>query len=145
MGVLDLKVLSLGLLRFFKPRRHSGASARPARAAAPKPSGSARLPTEARAWLRGNGNPYPFASNRFKSRDAALAMVESLYRAGASRVRVDGVMKEPERIRSEGGPYATMLLVDCSGTKCAAVQRALKRHQPDRITQRDTGFRVWWD
>jgi len=134
MGVLDL-------LRFWKPRRHGSAS-RPARASS---SSAARLPTEARAWLRGNGNPYPFASNTFKSRDEALALVEALYRAGASKVRVVNVLGEPERIRSEGGPYAATLRVTCSGAKCAAVQRALKRRPPDTLTRTKSGFRAWWD
>ena len=42
---------------------------------------------EALAWIRGNGQEAPLAGNRF-DREDALAFVESLYAAGATRVVV---------------------------------------------------------
>lgn len=66
---------------------------------------------EARAWLAANTNPFPFASNRFESREAATAFVDSLYAMGADTVYVLNVLQEPDRIQEEGGPYADALLI----------------------------------
>ena len=66
---------------------------------------------EAREWLAENDNPYAFASNRFESKAAAAAFVDSLYELGADTVYVTNVLDEDSRIAEEGGPYADALLV----------------------------------
>ena len=66
---------------------------------------------EARTWLRANHNPSPFASNRFGSRAAASAFIDSLYEYGADTVYIVGVEEDSSWIREEGGPYADGLWV----------------------------------
>ncbi|HVH66393.1 MAG TPA: hypothetical protein VM716_00850 [Gemmatimonadales bacterium] len=75
---------------------------------APEPKGPKY---EARAWLRANQNPSPFASNRFGPKAAAVAFIDSLYNLGADTVYVVDVEEDSSWIRQEGGPYADALWV----------------------------------
>jgi hypothetical protein len=107
---------------------------------------------EARSWLRANLNPDPFASNRFESKAAIVAFVDSLYQLGADTVYVLNVSQEPEQVQQEGGPYADALLVRLPSERTArdrlfAVQAREARGEgfdpdPDR-GQRYLYF--WWD
>ena len=103
-------------------------------------------PYEARAWLAGNANPYPFASNRFHSREAAGAFFDTLYAFGAETVYVLNVEDEQE------GPYADALLFRVPDDPAARgrlfeVDAREARHEgfdPDQ----DEGQRYlyfWWD
>ena len=68
---------------------------------------------EARAWLQRNGQEAALASNRFDSTAAALAFVEQLYAAGASRVFVpQDAIQDDEEEQSLGGPYADSLVIE---------------------------------
>ncbi len=107
---------------------------------------------EARAWLASNGNPYPFAGNRFDSKDAAGAFIDSLYAARADTVWVLNVEQDSARVATEGGPYADALLVRLPADRAArarlfAFDARGARHEgfdPDR----DSGQRYlyfWWD
>lgn len=107
---------------------------------------------EARAWLAANANPFPFASNRFESREAAAASVDSLYAMGADTVYVLNVLQEPARIQEEGGPYADALLLRLPTDPAAraglfavnALEAGREGFEPDR----DRGQRYlffWWD
>jgi hypothetical protein len=68
---------------------------------------------EALEWLKRNSNPAALASNRFNSREEAIAFVESLYAAGADHVVVfkETIMNDQATIQGEGGPYADTLVV----------------------------------
>ncbi len=66
---------------------------------------------EAREWLKANRNPSALASNRFGPSSSAARFVDRLYAAGATKVVIDNVYDEPDRIKDEGGPYADTLLV----------------------------------
>lgn len=66
---------------------------------------------EARAWLQANHNPSPLASNRFGTKAAAVAFIDSLYQLGADTVYVVNVEEDSSWVREEGGPYADALWV----------------------------------
>jgi len=107
---------------------------------------------EARSWLRANPNPHLFASNRFESKAASVAFVDSLYHLGADTVYVLNVFQEPDRIQEEGGPYADALLLRLPSERTVrdrlfAMQAREARAEgfdpdPDR-GQRYLYF--WWD
>lgn len=107
---------------------------------------------EARAWLGATANLYPFASNRFHSKAAAAAFIDSLYGLGADTVYVLDVQQDSATIRLEGGPYADALLLRLPADRAArgrlfAVQAREARREgfdpdPDR-GQRYLYF--WWD
>lgn len=67
---------------------------------------------EALEWLKSNNNPSAFASNRFGETINAIKFVEKLYELGAKDVSVIGILDEPERVKEEGGPYASTLLIE---------------------------------
>ena len=67
---------------------------------------------EARPWLAANKNKQPIASERFKTRAAAKAFIDLLYKNGAVAVKVTDVDDSDETIEGEGGPYASTLVVD---------------------------------
>ena len=101
---------------------------------------------EARAWLAATANPYPFASNRFESREAVAAFFDTLYAFGAETVYVLNVEDEQE------GPYADALLLRVPDERAARgrlfeIDAREARHEgfdPDE----DTGQRYlyfWWD
>lgn len=64
---------------------------------------------DAREYLRVNPNPRPFAGNRFRDAQEALAFVEQLYDIGSTAVHVTSIYDEAYRIEEEGGPYADAL------------------------------------
>ena len=66
---------------------------------------------EATQWITTNRNFAPFGSNHFRTREDAVKYVRRLYGMGAPSVYVVYVMDEPDRIKSEGGPYSDGLFV----------------------------------
>jgi hypothetical protein len=66
---------------------------------------------EATKWISTNRNFAPFGSNHFPSREAAVKYVRDLYRLGATAVYVTDVLEEPDRIKTEGGPYSDSMYV----------------------------------
>ena len=107
---------------------------------------------EARVWLAGTANPFPLASNRFDTKAAAAAFIDSLYAAGADTVWVLNVAQDSALVADEGGPYADALLVRLPSDRAArsrlfAFGAREARHEgfdPDR----DSGQRYlyfWWD
>lgn len=91
------------LILWFFTRRSAESPRAPSEPAGPK--------YEARSWLRGNRNPSPLATNRFRTRAAAEAFIDTLYARGADTVYVVGVEEDSSWIREEGGPYADALWV----------------------------------
>ena len=70
---------------------------------------------EALRWLSGNKNPHAFASTRFDNTQAAVDYVAQLYDMGATLVDITDIYSDPDRIKSEGGPYADVLIVHLPG------------------------------
>ncbi|SRR5579862_4382105 len=66
---------------------------------------------EATKWISTNRNIAPFGSNHFRSNEAAAKYIRDLYRLGATAVYVTDILDEPDRIKSEGGPYSDCLYV----------------------------------
>ena len=68
---------------------------------------------EALDWLRRSRNPAALAPERFRSTGEAIAFVELLYTAGASRVVVPTrfIRDDPPTVEGEGGPRASGLMV----------------------------------
>jgi hypothetical protein len=107
---------------------------------------------EARAWLAANANPYPFAGNRFESKAAAAAFVDSLYALGADTVYVLNVEQDSARLRDEGGPYADALLVRLPGERAVrdrlfavyAREAELEGFEPDPDRAQQYLY-FWWD
>lgn len=132
------------LIWVLQSRRSPGRAATPAEPEGPK--------YEARGWLAANHNPYPFASNRFHGKAAAIAFIDSLYALGADTVYVASVEEDSSWVRSEGGPYADALWVRLP---TGAAQRARLFAIGAREAQRegfdpyvDQGQRYtffWWD
>jgi hypothetical protein len=73
--------------------------------------GRDRIGFEATKWISTNRNFAPFGSNHFPSNEAAVKYVRDLYRLGATGVYVIDILEEPERIKSEGGPYSDSMYV----------------------------------
>jgi len=107
---------------------------------------------EARAWLAETANDSPLASNRFDTKAAGAAFIDSLYAAGADTVWVLNVAQDSALVAAEGGPYADALLVRLPSDRAArsrlfAFGAREARHEgfdPDR----DRGQRYlyfWWD
>jgi hypothetical protein len=69
---------------------------------------------EALAWLRENRSASALAGNRFESTAAAIAFVETLYQAGATRVFIpqDSIRADEIELRESGGPYADSLVIE---------------------------------
>jgi hypothetical protein len=107
---------------------------------------------EARSWLASTGNHSPFASNRFETRAAAAAFIDTLYNTGADTVFVLNVQVDSAMLADEGGPYADALLVKLpSDTPKRAALFAIAAREARREgfePDRDRGSRylyVWWD
>ena len=66
---------------------------------------------EAHAWLNNNRDHWAFAEHRFHSAAAALAFVDTLYRAGADSVYVAYVMTDSVLSLAHGGPYSEVFIV----------------------------------
>lgn len=107
---------------------------------------------EARAWLAANPNPSPLASNRFESKGAAAAFIDSLYALGADTVYVLNVEQDSAWVQEEGGPYADALLIRLPAEQ-AARERLFSVNaregrlegfepEPDRAQQY---LYFWWD
>jgi hypothetical protein len=118
---------------------------------------STQNPLEASEWLANNLNPYPLASNRFGSREAAQQFVESLYEAGAKAVYITFIHNEPRRVEQEGGPYAESLLVKLphepkARTKILTMAEEEMRHEgfledEEQLEIRgdEESISFWWD
>lgn len=66
---------------------------------------------EAREWLRTNQHPQALASNRFDTTEDALEFVQTLYRAGATKITIpEDRMDDDED--DMGGLYADALVVE---------------------------------
>jgi hypothetical protein len=122
----------------------------------PNPQGEARnlasLTTqpEAREWLRANGHEAPFASNRFKGKDDALAFVAALYEAGAIKVVIDDINDDAVE-RKGGGPYADALVVRMPADQAQRRRLlAIAKAESERVGEpvadvgRETLY-FWWD
>ncbi|HUT28610.1 MAG TPA: hypothetical protein VMX13_02375 [Sedimentisphaerales bacterium] len=107
---------------------------------------------EARQWLRTNKNVSPLASNRFGTKEKAVAFVEQLYEAGAETVYVTNIQKEDWRIKDEGGPYADAVIVVLPEDK----EKRQKLFEICRVEAEKEGFEgmkdmgqkelfFWWD
>ncbi|MGH7695591.1 MAG: hypothetical protein ACRENH_11460 [Gemmatimonadaceae bacterium] len=107
---------------------------------------------EARAWLVSTGNSAPFASNRFSTREAARAFIDSLYAAGADSVWILNVQTDSAMVADEGGPYADAPLVRLPNADSARnllfdFEAREARHE-GFDPERDRGQRYlyfWWD
>lgn len=106
---------------------------------------------EALAWLKSNRNKSALASNRFGPTEEAVAFVRRLYELGARRVVIppDILRDEPDRIRTEGGPYADALVVflpsdGASREGLTAFCRTQARADEAIITG-DDAILLWWD
>lgn len=107
---------------------------------------------EARAWLAVTANPFPFASNRFESKAAAAAFIDSLYALGADTVYVLNVQQDSAWLAREGGPYADALLLrlpaDPEGRARLYEVNAREARREGFEPGRDHGQRYlyfWWD
>lgn len=107
---------------------------------------------EARAWIAASMNPSPFASNRFYTKDAAAAFIDSLYTAGADTVWVLNVEQDSAWVAREGGPYADALLVHLPSERSARARLfafgAREARHEGFDPERDRGQRYlyfWWD
>ena len=107
---------------------------------------------EARTWLAATANPFPFASNRFESREAAGAFIDSLYALGADTVYVLNVQQDSAWVRQEGGAYADALLVrlpvDPGARPRLFAVNAREARREGFEPDRDRGQRYlyfWWD
>jgi len=145
-------LIFFGSVRKKKPAKRAAKKKRAAtkKTSAPRKTAARKVAkgsgrNEARAWLAKNKNRHGFASNRFGDNSQALGFVRRLYQAGASMVSVSGAMREPWRIKEEGGPYADSLVVRFPKSKADRVEAAAGIAQPDRITRKGTTLRLWWD
>ena len=107
---------------------------------------------EARGWLAASTNPSPFGSNRFDTKDAAAAFIDSLYAVGADTVWVLNVEQDSAWVAREGGPYADALLVhlpsDRSARRRLFTYGAREARHEGFDPERDRGQRYlyfWWD
>jgi len=107
---------------------------------------------EARAWITANANPNAFARNRFDSKEAARAFLDSLYASGADTVYVLNVQQDSAWIQREGGPYADALLVRLPSDAAARARLfefgARETRSEGFEQERDRGQRYlyfWWD
>jgi hypothetical protein len=101
--------------------------------------------SEAESWLKKNNNPNPFAGNRF-TKAKALSLVENL-KACRCKVEVAEILKEPWRLKEEGGPYSATLVVTCkTDQQVSCVKPKIKSKRPDEFhLLNGKKFRVWWD
>lgn len=99
---------------------------------------------EARRFLEeqiARGNRRPFASNRFEDDvESVLGLVNSMYRAGARRVDVLGVIREPD-----GKDHADTLMVDFPSASQARFAMNLARTHADEAVVEGRTLRLWWD
>lgn len=112
---------------------------------------------EAAEFIARNENRSPFAANRFEKSEA-LEFVRDLYAAGAIRVEVEfeSILQKPERIASEGGPYADTLLVRAPGASVGehhedglvipVLKIGGREFDADEVTKEGPDvYRLWWD
>jgi hypothetical protein len=98
---------------------------------------------EARRFLEeqiARGNRRPFATKRFRDDvESVLSLVNSLYRSGARRVDVLGVIREPD-----GKDHADTLMVDFPSSSQARFAMNLARTQADEASVEGKTLRLWW-
>jgi hypothetical protein len=101
---------------------------------------------DARAWLKKNLNPDPFAGESFNSKDEVLAFITNLYKAGARSVKVAAVYDDPKLVAREGGPYSDTLYVTVKGPKAKfKVSEVARKANPSETTWKGNTLRLWWD
>jgi hypothetical protein len=107
---------------------------------------------EAISWLTANENPEPFATNRFRTKEGAKAFFEEVMAAGASRILVQGDLKDQRRIASEGGPYADTLIIELPQDKdhrkklfALAAKEAKREGFAPVKDSGQTEIPLWWD
>lgn len=103
---------------------------------------------EALNFFRNNKNKYCFASNHFDNTKVAFKFVQTLYSLGAIHIEVDNISDEPTRIKSEGGPYADVLLVHLpkNTAKHKQIMLAIGYERPDEFDEeKHNVLRLWWD
>ena len=110
---------------------------------------------EALSWLRNNRNESALATNRFNSTAKAIEAVKRLYAAGATEVKVGPVLDEPERIKRDGGPYTSSLVVTFPRERTKEILLVIKSLQPDEggdakdvylsDKTHEPTLRLWWD
>jgi len=104
---------------------------------------------EARAWLAGNANPSPFASNRFETQAAGAAFIDSLYVLGADTVYMVNVEQDSAWVQEEGGPYSDALLIRLPADPAARARLfAVNAREEGLDPETDHGQQYlffWWD
>jgi hypothetical protein len=87
------------------------------------------------------GNRKPLASRRFEGDvESVLSLINSLYRAGARRVDVYGVIREPD-----GNDHADTLLVDFPSSSQARFAMNLARTRVDEANVKGRTLMLRWD
>jgi hypothetical protein len=87
------------------------------------------------------GNRKPLASGRFEGDvESVLSLINSLYRAGARRVDVYGVIREPD-----GNDHADTLMVDFPSSSQARFAMNLARTRVDEASVKGRTLMLRWD
>lgn len=134
-----------GILDFFRRRHPTGEEFRRAyeRAKALREKEKTKR-IEARKFLDeqiARGNRKPLASRRFEGDvESVLSLVNSLYRAGARRVDVYGVIREPD-----GNDHADTLMVDFPSASQARFAMNLARTRADEASVTGRTLMLRWD
>jgi hypothetical protein len=104
---------------------------------------------DASYWIGFNPNTHGFASNRFDNRAEALKFVKQLKDFSAEKVEVGGVLDEPWRMQSEGGPYADTLYVTIPKSKelefVSKYGRLSDEFGKKSESKKLVTYRMWWD
>jgi len=134
-----------GILDIFRRRHPTGAQYRKAYEKAQKLREQEKAKRiNARRFLEeqiARGNRRPFATSRFEDDvESVLSLVNSLHRAGARRVDVLGVIREPD-----GNDHADMLVVDFPSSAQARYAMNLARTHADEASVEGRTLRLRWE
>lgn len=111
---------------------------------------------EARDWLQKNKSGSSLAANRFGSTIEALAFVEEVYAAGATRLFVpsDAIRDHEAYIRKHGGQYADSLVIELPAGDRKKIFKIFEREAeaegyedmtgPDSVIDEKYLY-LWWD
>jgi hypothetical protein len=142
----ELNGMTLGdILDIFKRRKPTGEEFRRAHERARSIRERERTKRiEAKGFLEeqiAKGNQRPFASNRFDTDvESVMSLVNSMYRAGAKKVDVYNVYREPD-----GNDHADTLMIDFPSVAQARFAMNLARSHADEAIVKGKTLRLWWD